>query len=552
MASRALRNIDQFETVQWMVVRFIIDEGPRYKIGNVSVAGNTKYTSEELMADLKLKGGDYFNQARMSADVISIQDKYGGVGYVFTDVKADPRFLDQPGTLDLVYKIKEGDRYRVGKIDVVIKGEFPHTKITTVINRLSLHPGDIVDIREIRASERRLRASQLFEANPANGSVPKIVYSPPDKENDEEDNSTEIARKPKSPKFRSQSPDLPAGACNAPQENPAPQQQPQRDRDLTLVLEATAANPEAWKRLPVEAPCTSVGTVPIFVSTKMGLSPSPQITLDTNRLTQNFLQGPGVPPAQPVPPTQNCQQQNYQLPPPGAQNSPQAMPVQQQNQQGELIIRGQYTPDSGHSTPQVFPGPTWTGTRPAAVNPASSPDNAMAQTQYPATQPNPAYSYQGGSAASQPPYSQPQYAQQQYSQPPYNQQPNPQPGNGYVQPGYSQQAAPQQSYPQQSYPQQSYPQQSYPQQSYPQVGSPRRPGKFIRPNRKPLSRPTINTINHITTHIRRARPSLYRPARCTHPPHSSPPHARTMPPPARRRRTGWSRRSLRRARLSIR
>ena len=48
MASRAFRNIDQFETVQWMVVRFIIDEGPRYKIGNVSVSGNTKYTSEEL------------------------------------------------------------------------------------------------------------------------------------------------------------------------------------------------------------------------------------------------------------------------------------------------------------------------------------------------------------------------------------------------------------------------------------------------------------------------------------------------------------------------
>ena len=33
------------------------------------------------------------------------------------------------------------------------------------------------------------------------------------------------------------------------------------------------------------------GTVPIFVSTKMGLSPLPQIMLDTNRLTQNFLQG---------------------------------------------------------------------------------------------------------------------------------------------------------------------------------------------------------------------------------------------------------------------
>ncbi len=136
VASRALRNIDQFETVQWMVVRFIVDEGPRYKIGSVSVSGNTKYTSEDLMADLKLKSGDYFNQAKMTSDVTAIQDKYGGVGYVFADVKADPRFLDEPGTLDLVYKIKEGDRYRVGKINVAIKGEYPHTKITTVLESL--------------------------------------------------------------------------------------------------------------------------------------------------------------------------------------------------------------------------------------------------------------------------------------------------------------------------------------------------------------------------------------------------------------------------------
>ncbi len=403
LASRALRNIDQFETVQWMVVKFIIDEGPRYKIGNVSVAGNTKYTGAELMADLKLKNGDYFNQAKMNSDVISIQDKYGGVGYVFTDVKADPRFLDEPGTLDLVYKIKEGDRYRVGKIDVAIKGEYPHTKITTVMNRLSLHPGDIVDIREIRASERRLRASQLFEVNPANGSPPKIVYSPPDKENDEEDNPTQLARKPKSPpKYRSQSPDLNPGQWHSPQQNqgvpPAQPMQsgvplaqpvpPTRDRELTLTLEATAANPNAWQRLPVDPPQSGM--------------PQAQPVQSS------------VPPAQPVPPA-----------------------AQQQNQQGELIIRGQYTPDAGRSTPQVFQRPMWGGTRPTAVNPASTPaaDNSSTQNQYPYNQSNPAYAYQGGSASSQP-----QYSQQQYSQP------------GYVQPGYTQQTYPQQSYPQSGVP----------------------------------------------------------------------------------------------------
>ena len=158
---------------------------------NVAVIGNKKYSTDELLGELKLKGNDYFNQAKMTADVSSLQDKYGGVGYVFADVKADPRFLEDPAQLDLVYNIKEGDRYRVGKINVHIKGDYPHTQITTILNRLSIHPGDVVDIREIRASERRIKASGLFESNPASGNAPKIVFSPPGQETkDEDDDST--------------------------------------------------------------------------------------------------------------------------------------------------------------------------------------------------------------------------------------------------------------------------------------------------------------------------------------------------------------------------
>ena len=114
----------------------------------------------------------------MTADVATLQDKYGDFGYVFADVKADPRFLEEPGQLDLVYNIKEGDRYRVGKINIVIKSDTPHTKLMTVWERLSIKPGDIADIREFRASERRLRATQIVQANPAQGNPPKISLHP--------------------------------------------------------------------------------------------------------------------------------------------------------------------------------------------------------------------------------------------------------------------------------------------------------------------------------------------------------------------------------------
>ena len=166
-------HIDFNEKENWATVTFVIDEGPRYKVRNVSVIGNSKYTNDELMAELKLKKANTSTSAKMTDDVSSLQDKYGSIGYVFADIKADPRFLEEANQLDLVYNIKEGDRYRVGKINVKIKGEYPHTQITTILNRLSFKPGDIVDIREIRASERRIKASGLFESQPGHRQRPE-------------------------------------------------------------------------------------------------------------------------------------------------------------------------------------------------------------------------------------------------------------------------------------------------------------------------------------------------------------------------------------------
>jgi outer membrane protein insertion porin family len=166
----------------WVHLTFVINEGPRYNVRNVSFIGNTKFKTEFLERDIKLKGGEPFNQSKMDADLNLIRDIYGGRGFVFADIRADPRFLEEPGQLDLVYNVTEGQRYRVGKINIRIRGEHPHTRHSTVLNRLSLKPGDILDIRKLRDDERRLKSSSLFLADAAKGEGPKIVFSKPDPE----------------------------------------------------------------------------------------------------------------------------------------------------------------------------------------------------------------------------------------------------------------------------------------------------------------------------------------------------------------------------------
>ncbi|MFM7077654.1 MAG: outer membrane protein assembly factor [Planctomycetaceae bacterium] len=184
----------------WTLLTFVINEGPRYNVRNISFIGNSRFKSEFLNRDLKLKSGEPFNQSKMDSDLALIRDIYGGRGFVFADIRADPRFLEQPGELDLVYNVSEGQRYRVGKINVRIRGEHPHTRHSTILNRLSLRPGDILDIRKLRDDERRLKSSSLFAADAAKGEGPRIVFSKPDED-------VRVARDPSRPGFRGQSPD---------------------------------------------------------------------------------------------------------------------------------------------------------------------------------------------------------------------------------------------------------------------------------------------------------------------------------------------------------
>ena len=180
------REIDESNDGRWLTIRFIINEGPRYKVREVRFVGNERYASEDLVKLLNLKPGvegqPEFNSARMTEDVTALRDLYGANGFVYADVQAEPRFLEEPGFLDMVYKISEGKQYRVGQINVNYNGGNGITRREVVLNRLSLRPGDLIDARKLRNDEIRLGSARIFATGQeAGGTPPRIVVSPPDK-----------------------------------------------------------------------------------------------------------------------------------------------------------------------------------------------------------------------------------------------------------------------------------------------------------------------------------------------------------------------------------
>ena len=207
--ARVGRTLDYNEDRNWVTLTFVVNEGPRYKVRDIKIVGNVKIDADKLLEGTKLKPGDYFNQPKLMQDKNLITDAYGGIGHIFANVEHEQRFLEEPGQLDLIWRINEGDRYRIGDITVKIEGESPHTRHAAVLNRLGVRPGDIADIRKFRDAERRLAASSLFKVDPASGVKPKIVFSPP---NDEGDGGRPIAKRPgQRSTIRGQSPDRQIG-----------------------------------------------------------------------------------------------------------------------------------------------------------------------------------------------------------------------------------------------------------------------------------------------------------------------------------------------------
>ena len=141
-----------------------------------------------------------------------LTDLYGTQGYAFANIEANPRLMEQPGELDVVYTIIEGAIFHVGEINVHIAGGdvSPHTKETVVLNRLNIRHGDLMDAREIRNGERRLKASNLFVVNPQEGDPPTIKINEP-----RFDGSSQPAPPRRRGTVRGQSPEQPP-------ESPAP------------------------------------------------------------------------------------------------------------------------------------------------------------------------------------------------------------------------------------------------------------------------------------------------------------------------------------------
>ena len=150
-------------------IHYDVDEGIRYKIRNIEVDGNNILSQEEIRGMMKVAEGIPYNTRDINKDVDAIKTKYGEQGRLFCRVDAVPRWTEEEGIVDIVYKIEEDKVYRVRNINVHILGDHPHTRTNIVRNIATIQPGDLADPKKIQLTKRRLEGSQNFETKEDGG-----------------------------------------------------------------------------------------------------------------------------------------------------------------------------------------------------------------------------------------------------------------------------------------------------------------------------------------------------------------------------------------------
>jgi len=149
-------------------VTFLVEEGPRYRVGGIRLenAADPDAPLEHLDAAqaralIPLKVGDTYSADKVNESVEVLEDAWGTVGYVDVQVTPVPLWTGDEPVVDLLLSVREGRRYLVGLIEV--KDNFL-TRDKVIRRELEIRPGRPFDTRQLAESERRVERLRLFSA----------------------------------------------------------------------------------------------------------------------------------------------------------------------------------------------------------------------------------------------------------------------------------------------------------------------------------------------------------------------------------------------------
>jgi len=157
-----------------MTIHIVVSEGRQYKVGAVTITGNTLFSTDDFLKGKKIAGklmimtnvpGAIFKPAAFDADIETIRDMYGSKGYLSqyqngnTIVQAARTPNTATGTMDIGINIQEGEKSYIEKIE--IKGN-EKTKDRVIRRELAVYPGEVYNMVNVKISKQILEQMEYF------------------------------------------------------------------------------------------------------------------------------------------------------------------------------------------------------------------------------------------------------------------------------------------------------------------------------------------------------------------------------------------------------
>ena len=148
-----------------IVITFPINEGDRYRVGEVGFEGDLIDTDEALrnvvaLDDVATDGG-WFNLSTMQDDAKHITEFYSEYGYAFAEADPHPKKrLDEPGVVDIYYQISKKQKVYIRR--AVVEGNV-RTRDNVILRELRLSDGDLFVGSKLQRSIQRLNRLDFFE-----------------------------------------------------------------------------------------------------------------------------------------------------------------------------------------------------------------------------------------------------------------------------------------------------------------------------------------------------------------------------------------------------
>ncbi len=145
---------------EWLYVKFVVEEGPRFKVGKIDFSGDLLAGKEELMNLLTIKDEEYLSRQAIRTDILKLTDYYAEAGYAFADIRPIIKKVPNEDTMNVTFDIHKGNLVYIDRI--TIRGN-TRTRDNVIRRELRIAEGGIFDSKAIRESTEALQRLSYFE-----------------------------------------------------------------------------------------------------------------------------------------------------------------------------------------------------------------------------------------------------------------------------------------------------------------------------------------------------------------------------------------------------